>query len=181
MPKQRLKLWLPKPEDIKKNRALRYFAPYFANPHLWHLARRPLNRGVYIGMVCAFFPLPGQMPLAVVLCLLFRGNIPMALALTWLTNPITTIPVFYGVYVVGAKILGEPVVGIRTIGRILADSARWILADGTNPFILHQGTFSFTAFALGLLVCTIFCTLLAGWLFQVLWRYYTAKLYKKSR
>ena len=95
MPKQRLKAWLPTPEKLHQNRIVRCFAPFLADARLWHMNRNSLGRAVYIGVLCAFFPLPGQMPLAIIGALLFRANVPMAIALTWLTNPLTTIPIFW--------------------------------------------------------------------------------------
>ena len=131
--------------------------------------RGSLTRAVYIGVLCAFFPLPGQMPLAIAGALIFRANIPMSVALTWLTNPVTAIPVFWFAYYVGAWFTSEPPIGLRTIGRILADLSLWILGDAANPFLVYQ-FFSFKAFLIGLLICALVTSLVLGLAFRIGWQ-----------
>lgn len=178
MPKAQLKAWLPKPEELKQNKVLRPFAPFLADPRLWQMNRGSLTRAVYIGVMCAFFPLPGQMPLALIGALLFRANIPMSVALTWLTNPLTTIPIFWLAYWVGAIMLGEPVIGLRTIGVILTDVTLWIFNDGTNPFVKHD-FFSIKVFSVGLLVTGSIASMTLGLGFKAFWRYKVAKDWQK--
>lgn len=169
MPKQKLKKWLPSPEKLRENRVIGWFAPFLADPRLWQMNRGALTRAVYIGVLCAFFPLPGQMPLAVIGALLFRANIPMAVALTWITNPLTTIPVFWFAYSVGAFLIGEPMIGIRTIGVVVANFSLWITGNGSNPFSAHL--FSLNAFIVGLIVCGIVSSIIAGLLFNFFLQY----------
>lgn len=169
MPKQRIKAWLPTPEKLNENRVVRWFAPFLADPRLWHINRNSLARAIYIGVLCAFFPLPGQMPLAIAGALLFRANVPMAIALTWITNPITTIPVFWFSYSIGALLLGEPLIGFNTLGLILSDFTLWLTGNGGNPFAKHS--FSLATFGFGLLICGIACSILAGLLFRLIWQY----------
>ena len=102
--KKRLKKLLPTPEQILQSRSLKLFAPHLADPRLWQFNRHSLNKAVYIGVLSAFFPLPGQMLLALIGALIFRANVPMALGLTWITNPLTTLPIFYVGYYIGASI-----------------------------------------------------------------------------
>lgn len=177
MPKKRIKAWLPTPEKLRENRVVRWFAPFLADPRLWHLNRGSLNRAVYIGVLCAFFPLPGQMPLAIIGALLFRANVPMAIALTWLTNPLTTIPVFWFAYSVGAFLLDEPLIGLRTLGVVLSDFSLWITGHGGNPFEKH--TFSLMAFGLGLLICGMITSIVAGLLFRLAWQYHIVADWRK--
>ncbi|WP_084349620.1 DUF2062 domain-containing protein [Moraxella oblonga] len=168
MPKQRLKAWLPTPESLRENKVIGWFAPFLADPRLWQLNRNSLRRGVYVGVLCAFFPLPGQMPLAIIGALLTRANIPMSIALTWITNPLTTIPVFWFAYMVGAKLLGEPLIGLREVGVILTELTLWIFGSGSPP--AHH-VFSFTAFVLGLCITGIVSSILAGLIFRLVWRW----------
>lgn len=178
MPKEQLRAWLPKPEELKKNKVLQVFAPFLADPRLWHMNRGALSRAVYVGVMCAFFPLPGQMPLALIGALLFRANVPMSVALTWLTNPLTTIPVFWFAYFVGASLLGEPVIGFRTIGVILADMTVWLFQDGVNPFG-SSGIFSIKVFVVGLITTGMFTSFMLGMAFNFVWRYKIAKIWQK--
>lgn len=178
MPKDHLKAWLPKPEELRKNKVIALFAPFLADPRLWHMNRASLVRAIYVGVMCAFFPLPGQMPLALIGAVLFRANIPMSVALTWLTNPVTALPVYWAAYWVGAVLLGEPAIGLRTVGIVLTDATLWLLHDGVNPFSIHQ-VFSLKVFALGLLVTGAVTSLVLGLIFSLFWRYRISKDWKK--
>lgn len=176
MPKKRLKAWLPTPEKLQESRIIRWFAPFLADPRLWHMNRASLGRAVYVGVLCAFFPLPGQMPLAIIGALIFRANVPMAIALTWITNPFTTIPVFWFAYSVGALILGEPIIGLRAIGVMLADLTLWIFGNGNPP---NPNVFSFEAFGLGLVICGAIFSVLAGVLFRFVWQWQVVADWRK--
>ncbi|UNU72955.1 DUF2062 domain-containing protein [Moraxella nasovis] len=178
MPKQKLKAWLPSPEKLRENRIIGWFGPFLTDPRLWHMNRNSLERAVYVGILCAFFPLPGQMPLAVLGALLLRANVPMAVALTWITNPLTAIPVVWFAYSVGAYILGEPMIGVRTIKHILSDMAQWFTNQDINPLAAHT-SFSLHAFLLGLIICAVVSSVIAGLLFRVFWRYHIVKQWQK--
>ena len=180
MPKQKLKNWLPTPEKLRENRMISLFAPFLADPRLWHLNRNALTRAVYVGVLCAFFPLPGQMPLALIGALIFRANVPMSIALTWITNPLTTIPIFWVCYLVGAILLGEPVIGIRGMGLMISDLTLWATGNGSNPFKINA-IFSFKAFAWGLLVCGMMTSVILGIAFRIFWQYRIANDWQKRQ
>lgn len=181
MPQKRLKDLLPTPEKILESRSLKLFAPQLADPRLWHFNRHSLNKAVYIGVLSAFFPLPGQMLLALIGALIFRANVPMALGLTWITNPITTLPVFYAGYYIGAKILDVPMISLRIIGRMISDFSLWIISDGANPFVTYKGTVSLTAFCLGLSILAIISSIICGLAFKAIWRYKTVTSWQKRQ
>lgn len=181
VPKKRLKDLLPTSETLLENRTLKLFGPQLADPRLWHFNRHSLNKAVYIGVLSAFFPLPGQMLLALIGALIFRANVPMALGLTWITNPLTTLPVFYAGYYIGAKILDVPMISLRTIGRMISDLSLWIISDGANPFVTFKGTVSLTAFCLGLTILAIITSIVCGLAFKAIWRYKTVTSWQKRQ
>ncbi|MDN6274940.1 DUF2062 domain-containing protein [Psychrobacter sp.] len=181
MPKKRLKDLLPTPEKLNQNRTLKLFAPQLADPRLWHFNRHSLNKAVYIGVLSAFFPLPGQMLIALIGSLFFRANVPMALGLTWITNPLTSLPIFYAGYYIGAKIIDVPMISLRLIGRMIADFSLWALSDGANPFITYRGTVSITAFCLGLTILAIISSIICGLTFKGIWRYITVSNWQKRQ
>ena len=181
MPNKRLKDLLPTPEKILESRSLKLFAPQLADPRLWHFNRHSLNKAVYIGVLSAFFPLPGQMLLALIGALIFRANVPMALGLTWITNPLTTLPVFYAGYYIGAKILDVPMISLRIIGRMISDFTLWIISDGANPFITYKGTVSIAAFCLGLTILAVISSIVCGLAFKSNWRYKTVTSWQKRQ
>lgn len=179
MARNRLKKILPTPETILGNRSLKLFAPQLADPRLWHFNRHSLNKAVYIGVLSAFFPLPGQMLLALIGALIFRANVPMALGLTWITNPLTTLPIFYSGYYIGAKILDKPMISLRVIGRMIADFSLWLLSNGANPFVTYRGTVSIAAFCVGTAILAIITSLVCGLAFKAIWRYKTVTSWQK--
>lgn len=181
VPQKRLKSLLPTPEKILESRTLKLFAPHLADPRLWQFNRHSLNKAVYIGVLSAFFPLPGQMLLALIGALIFRANVPMALGLTWITNPLTTLPVFYAGYYVGAKIMGEPMISLRVIGRMITDFSLWVLSSGANPFVTYRGTVSLTAFCLGLTLLAVVTSIVCGLTFKAIWRYKTVTSWQKRQ
>jgi uncharacterized protein len=68
--------------------------------------RHSVARGVLVGLFIAFIPMPTQMLSIVLLQPLFRFNLPLALALVWVTNPVTMPFIYYVEYQTGAVLLG---------------------------------------------------------------------------
>lgn len=112
---------------------------------------------------------------------MLRANVPMALGLTWLTNPLTTLPIFYAGYYIGAKIIDVPMISLRLIGRMIADFSLWALSDGANPFVTYRGTVSIAAFCIGLTILAIVTSIICGLLFKVIWRYRTVISWQKRQ
>lgn len=181
MPKKHLKALLPTPEKILESRTLKLFAPHLADPRLWHFNRHSLNKAVYIGVLTAFFPLPGQMLLALIGSLIFRANVPMALGLTWITNPLTSLPIFYAGYYIGAKIIDAPMISLRLIARMITDFSLWLLSNGANPFVTYRGTVSLAAFCIGLTILAIVSSIICGLAFKAIWRYKTVVSWQKRQ
>ncbi|MEO6093471.1 MAG: DUF2062 domain-containing protein [Novosphingobium sp.] len=80
---------MPTREQLEKNRLVR---PLAHRHELWRFTRRSVPRGVGIGLLVGIFALiPGvQIVGAALLCMPFRGNVPIAAAMTFLSNPATT-------------------------------------------------------------------------------------------
>jgi len=107
MPRKFIKKFLPHPDKIKNNRFLRIFGPVIHEPQLWHLTRHSVSKAFLLGLFFAFWPVPFQMVLAAGGAILIRGNLPLSVALVWITNPIT-MPFLFGLaYVVGIYALGS--------------------------------------------------------------------------
>ncbi len=105
MPRRLLRRYLPNPQTLREHPALRPLGKWLQNPEIWHLHRRSVSGACFIGFFCAFLPLPGHMLFAGTLAILARCNLPIALALVWITNPITIPPVFFFAYKLGAWLL----------------------------------------------------------------------------
>ncbi len=106
MPRKFLKKYLPDPAHLREHKHLKVFGARLADPNLWHLNRRSIAGGAFIGLFCALLPMPLQMLPAAMLAILFRANMPLSIALVWLTNPLTMVPVAYVTYHLGAFLIG---------------------------------------------------------------------------
>jgi uncharacterized protein (DUF2062 family) len=82
----------PSREDVQNSVWLRPFGKRIRQSDLWRFTRRSVPRGVAIGLfVGIFLMVPGlQIVGAALVCMPFRGNVPIAAAMTFLSNPATT-------------------------------------------------------------------------------------------
>ena len=95
---------------LRKERAwyLRPFDALFAHPTFLSVSRRSIAGAIWVGLFIALLPLPGQTVIALLIALLLRVNVPIAVATTWVTNPVTMGPLFYWEYSLGRLILDIP-------------------------------------------------------------------------
>lgn len=124
MPKRLLQKWFPSPEQIRNNSSLKFLAPLFSRPNLWHVNRRSVARAFVAGLFFAMLPVPFQMVFAACLAFMINANVPIAVGLVWITNPLTMPPIFYATYRLGAWMLDMPT---RTFDVEL--SAEWLLQE----------------------------------------------------
>ncbi len=108
MPKRIIRRFTPDRETIKNHKHLRMFGNLLHDPNLWHMNRRSVSGAFAVGLFWAFVPIPFQMVGAAATAIVTRVNLPISVALVWLTNPITIPPIFYSTYLVGTWILNEP-------------------------------------------------------------------------
>lgn len=98
-------------KPLKKDFTLRgFFKNYFLEPFV--SSRNPPwfdARGVAVGLAVGFgAPIGTQMILLGLLRALFRFNSVTAFAFTWVNNPISILPLYYGYYYLGSLMLGKP-------------------------------------------------------------------------
>ena len=101
-----LKKYLPTSEQIAQIRVLSSLRHLLLEPNLWHMNRYSLSFGFLIGGFCCFLPIFFQTVPCVLLCVWIRCNVPLAVLVVWISNPITTGPMMYFAYRVGLRILG---------------------------------------------------------------------------
>ncbi|MDQ6968915.1 MAG: DUF2062 domain-containing protein [Mariprofundus sp.] len=107
-PRRLVQRFLPDHRTIRDHKALKCFGKLLHDPALWHLNRHSVAKAYFVGLVCAFIPIPFQMVLAAAVAIMIRSNLPISVALVWLTNPLTMPPLFYMAYKVGAWMMGLP-------------------------------------------------------------------------
>ncbi len=96
----------PDTKTLKDHKHLQWLGKYLRIHSLWAFNRRTLSRAFGVGLFCAFVPIPFQMVIASIGAIIFYANLPVAVALVWITNPLTIPPIYYGCYKFGAWLLG---------------------------------------------------------------------------
>jgi uncharacterized protein (DUF2062 family) len=143
---------LKKTSSHKKLRE--FIKKYKIPPEYLSTNRKMISRGVLIGLFIAFIPMPMQMAAVLLFVPFVRFNVPIALAMCWLSNPITMPPMYYMEYLTGSFLLGiEPEPVEMTL--------EWFKNNLDNIFIpLYFGTAMYS----------IFGSLTAYFLVNFLWK-----------
>ena len=125
---------VPTRESMERNRFLRPVAHRILAPSLWRFTRRSVPRGVALGMVTGILCPVAHMPLAAVLAFPVRANVPVAVGVTLLNNPVTVPPLWWLAYHIGRSVLrfdrvvpGSPVATSVTAN---AGWLHWLVAQG---------------------------------------------------
>ena len=103
---QRLRALAPSREQLEANPWLRTLAPYLAHPKVWHWSRRGVATGAAIGLFIGLLIPIAQILIAAAVAVVLRVNVPVAVAGTLLTNPLTVPPIYYAAYRLGAWATG---------------------------------------------------------------------------
>jgi hypothetical protein len=107
MPRRLLRRYLPDQARISDHWLFRHAGARLRHPRLWRLDRRSVARATGIGLCVAFLPIPQMITIAG-LAVWLRVNLPVALAMVLVTNPLTLAPAFYMNYLVGTWLLRTP-------------------------------------------------------------------------
>ncbi len=156
MARKFFKRLMPHPERLRQHRSLDMLGKWLHDPNLWHLTRYSVSTAFFIGLFTAFLPIPAQMLVAGLAAVVVRANLPISVALVWVSNPLTMPPMFYLAYRVGATLLHRP---IRPFEFEL--SVQWVTQSAGHIW---------QPLLLGSVLCGLFFGLLGGSLVRVLWR-----------
>jgi len=167
MPKKLIKRYMPDQNTIKNNKHLQIFGDLLHNPNLWHLNRRSVAKAFAVGLFFAFIPVPFQMVLAAGFAILVHSNLPLSVALVWITNPLTMPAIFYGCYVVGTWIIGG--------------SEKEFMFEANWQWVVDSLSTIGPAFLLGCGVLAILFSILGYFSIHGLWRYSVMKEWKKRK
>lgn len=109
MPKKTIKKYLPSPEKIKQMKILSLFGTMLHDGNLWHLNRRSARGAFAVGLFWSWMPLPFQMVFSALVAVPLRVNLPLSVALVWISNPLTMPVMLYLCYLIGTVVLSAPV------------------------------------------------------------------------
>jgi len=147
MAKKLIQRFMPSHDKVLKNRSLQIFGTLLHDPNLFHLNRRSVAGAFAIGLFFAWVPVPFQMVLSAAVAIPARVNLIIAVALVWVSNPLTMPVLFYFAYLLGGWVLGLPPSEFN-----FELSFAW-LADGLaaiwQPFLLGCAIMGVTSSILG--------------------------------
>ncbi len=129
-----MRKYLPTKEQLRQTKSLRFLGDVIFEPNLWHFNRHSVSFGLMIGVFCCFLPIPFQMVPAVLGCIWIRCNVPIAIAMVWITNPLTMGPIYFGTYKFGAWLMG--VQSVATEADLSWESLTGELAGIWQPLLL---------------------------------------------
>jgi len=81
--------FLKHPRKLKASPLMRWFARHFLDKRVWKPTQHTFSGGMAVGTFVTLQLLPIQMPSAAILAAVFRVNIPIAIAMCWVSNPVT--------------------------------------------------------------------------------------------
>lgn len=106
MARKLIQRYLPHRDKVLDHRLMRRLAPLLRHPSLWHLNRHSAAGGVAIGLFAGLVPGPLQMLVAALLAITLKRNLPVALATTLYTNPLTIVPLYILAFEIGSQLQG---------------------------------------------------------------------------
>lgn len=149
---------MPTREQMESNR---WTGPLAARAELWRFTRRSVPRGVAIGLLVGIFAMiPGiQIIGAAAMCMPFRGNVPIAAAMTFLSNPVTT-PLFIGASLSLGNWFGfhadlATFLGLVERGASLGEWTAWLLSDAAPALVFGLFVIAVVAAVIGYIVSTL--------------------------
>ena len=156
MPKKIAQRFLPNPHRLKESRLLQMLGPLIEDPYLFHINRKSISLSFFIGLFCAYLPIPGQFLVATGLALWWRANLPLAVSLIWITNPATIAPMFLLSYSLGNLLL------VRE-GQLSSIELSWEWMGSLGSELLPL--------VLGSIICGLTLGLTGYFLIRALWRW----------
>lgn len=127
--------------------------------------RKMVTRALFIGIFIALIPMPFQMAAVVGMIFFVKFNVPLALLMVWLSNPLTMPFMYYIEYITGCYLLGiEP--------QSVVFSLEWFESHFSKIFLpLYVGTLFYATIIAPLLYFSV----------DRLWIYSVRQERKKSR
>jgi uncharacterized protein (DUF2062 family) len=141
-------------KKVSKSEKLKAFIKKYKVPSEYlSTNRRMVSKAVLIGLFIAFIPMPMQMLLVLAMVAFFKFNVPIALAMCWLSNPFTMPPMYYMEYLTGSFVLGTEIAPVEM-------TLEWFSENFDDIFIpLYTGT----------LIFSVTVSLSAYWLVNHFW------------
>jgi len=167
MPRRILNRLLPSQATLRQRWYLRPFDALLHDPSLWSTHRRNTTRAMALGILIAFIPFPAHTFLAGLAAIYFRVNVPVAILASWITNPITIGPLYYGCYRLGLLLMGKQATTDRE--GFFSINLGHLLEDVGEPLLV------------GCLVSGVAIAGLAYWSVNRLWVWHVRRRFSRRR
>ncbi len=168
MPRKFIRRYLPDHAKVREHKHLRLFGRLLHDPNLLHLNRTSVSGAFSVGLFWTFVPIPFQMVTAAASAIWLRVNLPISVALVWISNPLTMPALFYFCYRVGMWILGRP----PREGIQFEASIQWLFSE--------VGTIWFPMLIGGIVVGSL-AALFANLVIRGLWRLHLIRYLQQRR
>ncbi|MGJ8639872.1 MAG: DUF2062 domain-containing protein [Opitutaceae bacterium] len=169
---RRVKWWLrplPRRATLHRYPVLSLFADSARKRiYLWSFRTENAVPAIYAGCILTLLPIYGiQLPVAFLLAVLLRANLPILAGLQIISNPITAIPIWLAAYQVGRATLS--VLGVDTMA-LSRHELRAMLHEFTNGNWgdnLQTVAAVFGITSLGSIIMGIFFGLVASFIYRI--------------
>ena len=126
-------------ELLKLKKLQDFISKYNISNEYIAVNRTTVTKALFIGLFIALLPMPMQMLVVILAMRFFMFNVPLAILLCWITNPITMPFIYYIEYMIGCYVLNTDSLTIHM-------SLEWFNNNFTNIFLqLYVGAFLLAA------------------------------------
>jgi len=128
---------------FKKNKSTSKFDAFIEKYNIprefLSINRKTVTRALLVGLFIAFIPMPMQMLAVLAVLPFFKFNVPIAISLVWLSNPVTMPFMYYIEYLTGNLLLMQEGIGSVKL------SIEWFQENFDDIFIpLYLGAFFYS-------------------------------------
>ena len=167
MPRRIFKRYMPDQEKIREHKHLQFLGTLLHDPNILHLNRYSVSGAFALGLFWAFIPIPFQMVFAAIGSIWLRVNLPISVALVWITNPFTLAPIYYFCYKIGTWILGDPV--------------RELEFQMTYEWVMQELGVIWLPLLVGCLLVSIISSFLGYFVIRGFWRLHVINAWKRRK
>lgn len=136
-------------KKISRSQKLKEFIKKYKVPSEYlSTNRKMVSKAVLIGIFIAFIPMPMQMLLVIVMMAFFKFNVPIGLAMCWISNPFTMPPIYYMEYRTGSFFLGSDPLEVEMTVEWFTNNIDTIFIDLYVGALFYSVTVSLSAYFL---------------------------------
>ena len=170
---ERISNWIaknaPNREELAQSRWLRPFGGRVLHSEFWRFTRRSVPRGVAVGLWVGIFALiPGvQIVGSALVSIPFRANIPVAAAMTFLTNPFTTPFLVAASWWLGSSLGFGGEKGLPSRHASIAEWVAWLFSDAAIATVA------------GLFIIATVKAIVSYFVSMLIWRWWTGRKWRR--